>query len=96
MLAAFVWMALLTAALLVYPRRPRLAGTLVALMGVLDLPAPLPAMDESARHHRLLDNVVDGGVLDRMGPDLDRPLQQCRPARLAHCLLDGKGISRPC
>jgi hypothetical protein len=33
MLAAFVWIALLTAALLVYPRRPRVAGTLVALMG---------------------------------------------------------------
>ncbi len=34
MLAAFVWIALLTAALLVYPRRPRTAGVLVALMGV--------------------------------------------------------------
>ena len=34
MLAAFVWIALLTAALLVYPRRPRTAGALVALMGV--------------------------------------------------------------
>jgi hypothetical protein len=33
MLAMFVWVALLTAALLVYPRRPRVAGTLVALMG---------------------------------------------------------------
>ena len=33
MLAAFVWIALLTAALLVYPRRPRAAGGLVALMG---------------------------------------------------------------
>jgi hypothetical protein len=34
MLAAFVWIALLTAALLVYPRRPRTAGALIALMGV--------------------------------------------------------------
>ncbi len=33
MLAAFVWIALLTAAMLVYPRRPRTAGVLVALMG---------------------------------------------------------------
>ena len=34
MLAAFVWIALLTAALLVYPRRPRTAGVLIAAMGV--------------------------------------------------------------
>ena len=34
MLAAFVWIALLTAALLVYPRRPRTAGALVASMGI--------------------------------------------------------------
>ena len=34
MLAFFVWMVLLTAALLVYPRRPRTAGVLIALMGV--------------------------------------------------------------
>jgi hypothetical protein len=34
MLAMFVWMALLTSALLVYPRRPRAAGALIALMGV--------------------------------------------------------------
>ena len=33
MLAFVVWMALLTAALLVYPRRPRTAGVLIALMG---------------------------------------------------------------
>ena len=34
MLAFFIWMVLLTAALLVYPRRPRTAGALIALMGV--------------------------------------------------------------
>jgi len=33
MLAFLVWMVLLTAALLVYPRRPRTAGVLIALMG---------------------------------------------------------------
>lgn len=33
MLAAVVWMALLTVALLAYPRRPRTAGTLLTLMG---------------------------------------------------------------
>ena len=33
MLAMFVWVALLTAALLAYPRRPRVAGALIALMG---------------------------------------------------------------
>jgi hypothetical protein len=33
MLAMFVWVALLTAALLAYPRRPRTAGALIALMG---------------------------------------------------------------
>ena len=34
MLAFSVWMVLLTAALLVYPRRPRTAGMLIASMGV--------------------------------------------------------------
>ena len=34
MLAFSVWMVLLTAALLVYPRRPRTAGVLIASMGV--------------------------------------------------------------
>ena len=34
MLAFLVWMVLLTSALLVYPRRPRTAGSLIALMGV--------------------------------------------------------------
>ena len=33
MFAIFVWIALLTAALLDYPRRPRTAGALIALMG---------------------------------------------------------------
>ena len=33
MLAFSVWMVLLAAALLVYPRRPRTAGVLIALMG---------------------------------------------------------------
>ena len=34
MLAFVVWTTLLTAALLVYPRRPRTAGVLILLMGV--------------------------------------------------------------
>ena len=34
MIAFVVWIALLTGALLVYPRRPRTAGVLIALMGV--------------------------------------------------------------
>ena len=34
MLAFSVWMVLLTAALLVYPRRPRTAGVLIASMGI--------------------------------------------------------------
>jgi membrane associated rhomboid family serine protease len=34
MLAFSVWMVLLTAALLLYPRRPRTAGGLIAAMGV--------------------------------------------------------------
>ena len=34
MLEASVWIALLTTALLVYPRRPRTAGLLIFLMGV--------------------------------------------------------------
>ena len=34
MLSMFVWVALLTAALLAWPRRPRTAGVLIALMGV--------------------------------------------------------------
>ena len=49
MLAFFVWMVLLTAALLVYPRRPRTAGVLIALMGVWTYLLPLPALEQPAR-----------------------------------------------
>ena len=88
MLAFFVWMVLLTAALLVYPRRPRTAGVLIGSMGVWTYLLPYLPWNNQRVNTGYWTAWWMAAFWLRVGPDLDRALQQQRAAGRAPRLLD--------